>query len=408
MASFYERSGRLVLEFRYRGKRCREQTKLEDTPANRKRAKQILERIEAEITLDTFDYSKYFPKSKRAEQFAEHDRRKDRLKSDVPTFREFSETWYKENEISWRRTYRTKVRMILEKYLLPVFGDIPLDQFEKGDILAFRANLAKTPRKNGKEGFSPDHTNKIMMPLRQILEEGADRYGFVSAFRGIKSLKIPKKHIEPFTLDEVNLIINTVRPDFKNYYTVRFFTGMRTAEIDGLKWQYVDFERREILVRETWVMNEVQYTKNDGSQREIHMSQPVYDALKAQFEVTGDREFVFCKRNGNPLSHNNVTKRVWYPLLRYLGLNKRRPYETRHTAATLWLAAGESPEWIARQMGHTTTEMLFTVYSRYVPNLTRRDGSAFERLLAQRLENNGGASRDGKADDETSNGERSE
>ena len=33
-------------------------------------------------------------------------------------------------------------------------------------------------------------------------------------------------------------------------------------------------------------------------------------------------------------------------------------------------------------MGHTTTEMLFRVYSRYVPNLTRRDGSAMSRLLA--------------------------
>lgn len=405
MASFYERSGRLVLEFRYRGQRCREQTKLEDTLANRKRAKQILERIEAEITLDTFDYSKYFPKSKRAAHFTEHDRRKDRLKSEVPTFREFAEVWYKESEISWRRSYKAKMRMTLDKYLLPAFGEIPLDQFDKGEMLAFRANLAKTPRKNGKVGFSADHTNKIMMPLRQILEEGADRFGFVSAFRGIKSLKIPRTHIEPFTLEEVNLIINTVRPDFKNYYTVRFFTGMRTAEIDGLKWQFVDFERREILVRETWVMNEVQYTKNDGSQREIHMSQPVYDALKAQYEVTGDREFVFCKRNGNPLSHNNVTKRVWYPLLRYLELKKRRPYETRHTAATLWLAAGESPEWIARQMGHTTTEMLFTVYSRYVPNLTRRDGSAIERLLAQRLDTNGGLSKAINPDNEPTKSE---
>jgi integrase len=49
--------------------------------------------------------------------------------------------------------------------------------------------------------------------------------------------------------------------------------------------------------------------------------------------------------------------------------------------ATLWLAAGENPEWIARQMGHTSTEMLFTVYSRFVPNLTRRDGSAIERMF---------------------------
>jgi integrase len=32
-------------------------------------------------------------------------------------------------------------------------------------------------------------------------------------------------------------------------------------------------------------------------------------------------------------------------------------------------------------MGHSTTRMLFTVYSRYIPNLTRKDGSAFERLL---------------------------
>jgi hypothetical protein len=58
---------------------------------------------------------------------------------------------------------------------------------------------------------------------------------------------------------------------------------------------------------------------------------------------------------------------------------------TRNTAATLWLAAGEAPECIARQLGHTSAEMLFRTYSRYVPNLTRRDGSAFERLLASRF-----------------------
>ena len=57
----------------------------------------------------------------------------------------------------------------------------------------------------------------------------------------------------------------------------------------------------------------------------------------------------------------------------------------RHTAATLWLASGEAPEWIARQLGHSSTEMLFRVYSRYVPNLTRQDGSAIDRLLATRF-----------------------
>jgi integrase len=112
------------------------------------------------------------------------------------------------------------------------------------------------------------------------------------------------------------------------------------------------------------------------------MSKPVYDALCAHYKETGQMQsFVFCTRTGEPLNYSNVTNRIWYPTLRLLGLKKRRPYQTRHTTATLWLAAGENPEWIARQMGHATTKMLFTIYSRYVPNLTRQDGSAFNRLI---------------------------
>lgn len=112
------------------------------------------------------------------------------------------------------------------------------------------------------------------------------------------------------------------------------------------------------------------------------MSTRVYEALKKQLEQTGARsEYVFCTKTGGPLSYANVTTRVWFPTLDHLGIRRRRAYQSRHTTATLWLASGENPEWIARQMGHTTTKMLFTVYSRFVPNLTRRDGSAFERLI---------------------------
>jgi integrase len=107
----------------------------------------------------------------------------------------------------------------------------------------------------------------------------------------------------------------------------------------------------------------------------------VYDALSQQYKATGQMDYVFCNRAGEPIDTNNFTKRVWYPLLRHLGLALRRPYQTRHTAAALWLAAGETPEWIAKTMGHASTEMLFRVYSRFVPNMTRRDGSAMDRLL---------------------------
>jgi integrase len=193
---------------------------------------------------------------------------------------------------------------------------------------------------------------------------------------------VPRVDIEPFTLDEVKKIICYVRPDFRNYYIVRFYTGLRTGEIDGLQWQYVDFENRQILVRETVVKGRIDTTKTLESRREVEMSPPVYEALLKQKKVSfGHSKFVFCNRAGGSYEHRNVTQRIWYPTLEKIGIKKRNPYQTRHTAATLWLAAGENPEWIARQMGHTTTQMLFTVYSRYVPNLTRRDGSVFEKLL---------------------------
>ena len=49
--------------------------------------------------------------------------------------------------------------------------------------------------------------------------------------------------------------------------------------------------------------------------------------------------------------------------------------------ASIWLASGESPEWIARQLGHTSTEMLFRTYSRYVPNMTKTDGILVNKYL---------------------------
>ena len=92
------------------------------------------------------------------------------------------------------------------------------------------------------------------------------------------------------------------------------------------------------------------------------MSEAVFIALKSQFKLTGMMsEFVSCNAKGAALDHNNITKRVWYPLLARLGIDKRRPYQTRHTNASLLLATGESPEWIAKQMGYASTEILFKV-----------------------------------------------
>jgi integrase len=388
-------SGQLFLDFRYEGERRREQTLLTDTPANRKRLEKVLAKIESQIEAGTFDYAACFPNSKQASPPAQVGSvtataaavaDPTASATDTPTFATFAEQWLAEHQIEWRRSHIKVLRSTLDGHLVPFFGAKPVASISKADVLAFRSKVGSLPGRGGKAGLSHKRINGIMAPLRQILNEAADRHGFASPTLSLKPLRVRKTDVEPFTLDEVQSILRTVRADYRDYFTVRFFTGMRTGEAHGLKWKYIDFTNRLILIRETFVLGEDEYTKTDSSQRDIQMSQVVCDALQRQHLATGKlSEYVFCNREGKPLDNKNFTDRVWSPLLRHLGLKLRRPYQMRHTAATLWLASGEAPEWIARQLGHSSTEMLFRVYSRYVPNLTRRDGSAIDRLLTSRL-----------------------
>ncbi len=373
----------LYFDFTIQGKRCRENTNLSDTKVNRRRLQKKLDQINAELLTNQFDYLAHFPTSKVANKLAMDELiQSGGVIKNTPKFECFLEEWFEESTLKWRPSHLKNMISMQKKYYLPAFSGKKIDSITRADLLKFRTSLAKEPGRNGRSTISNNRINKIMDPLRRVFEEAADRHDFNTPFIRIKPLKIEKSDVNPFSFEEVNKIVSNVREDYSRYYLVRFLTGMRTAEIDGLKRKYVDFDNRRIKIRETIVDGKCDYTKNDFSQREIAMSQPVYDALKLQIKISSPlSDYVFCTMSGQPIDHNNVTKRIWYPLLKRLGLEKRRPYQSRHTAATLWLASGESPEWIAKQMGHSNTQMLFQVYSRFVPNLTRNDGSAFEQLL---------------------------
>jgi len=387
----------LFIEFIYQGIRFREHLGIKDTRNNRKIAKLKLDKVNTSLLDGDFDLQIHFPNSKNLEKFGTIGLDKSALQArqvrssnevdSIVTFRIFTKTWLDENDVRWRESHRLNQVSIIKKYLFPKLAERPICDIQRQDVLSFRGWLATHLDDKGERTLGNGRINKIMATLRAILNEATIRFDMRNPFRGIKQLKNTPPDINPFTLQEVFCILKAVRPDYKQYYTVRFFTGMRTGEIDGLKWKYVDFERRVIQIRETIVDGRQEANaKTDQSIRDIAMSDKVFDALQAQGKAAKIlSEYVFCNLQGKALTHRNVTRRVWYPLLATLKLHPRKPYQTRHTAATLWLASGESPEWIAKQLGHANTMMLFTVYSRYVPNLTRQDGSAFESLLEKHL-----------------------
>jgi len=145
-------TGCLFLDIRYRGIRCREQTSLPDTPANRKKLQAVLDRIEAEITLSTFDYTRYFPNSPMATQFAVT---MPQGIGQYPQFRNLVDAWLSQKEPEWRRPHFTQIHYMLDHWLLPIFGGRPINLITKTKILNFRAEVLRRPGPVGNEHLSP-------------------------------------------------------------------------------------------------------------------------------------------------------------------------------------------------------------------------------------------------------------
>lgn len=192
-----------MLDFRHAGVRCREHTGLQDTEANRRRLERTLQRLDAEILLGTFDYAQHFPAGSQIRRFAEQASRRQAYEREAAPSRSvrlsvFAEQWFQENQVRWRASYRKTICSSLNLYLIPAFGDRPIDEISRGEILTFRSDLAKREIRAGRT-LSPDRINHIVTPLRMMLEEAGDRFGIPSPATRIKALPVPRTEAEPFS-----------------------------------------------------------------------------------------------------------------------------------------------------------------------------------------------------------------
>ena len=170
--------------------------------------------------------------------------------------------------------------------------------------------------------------------------------------------------------------------------------GRRLGEF---RWGDVDGGRGIVRIRAGRYRGKEGPPKTASSVRDIDLLPPVVDALKVQkTQQASERlkagrgasepgqDYVFTGPAGGLLNVNALRDRTWYPTLTTAGLRRRTMYQTRHTFASNALAAGEAPSWVAAMLGHSSPEMLFSVYARYIPNRTRRDGSALLSLMTER------------------------
>ena len=383
---------RLVLDFSWKKVRCREYLRLSATREGRAEARRIKKQIEGEIVARTFDYAKWFPESAKRELFAlTHEA------AAAPTFAALAREWL-ENKKAWfaPATYYDR-KSIIEGKLIPFFdaatagstsarlvSTIQLEDVER------LVNAVK-----GHEGIhgrklSNRRANIILDVLRQVLDRAVLR-GWLTRnpARAVSKLREDRAAIDPFSFEEVKTLLEHGfrTPEDRRYFTVAFFTGLRPSEQIAAEWEAVDWISRPPLIG---VLAAVSprggrgRTKTEASKRYVEMVPMVQHALREQRAASQLRSsYIFPSRTGGPLNISNVRERVWKPALRRAGLRYRTMYQTRHTFATLALQSSEQIGWVSKQLGHTSDEMVIRHYAKFIPNLTRQDGSALAKVMQE-------------------------
>lgn len=382
-------NGRIQFDLHLYGRRFREGTKMMATPKNLTKAKATLKQMNAEIDLNTFQYRNYFPTSKKVALFEALQREKhpDRL---FPFFDTFANEWFERQQSKWKPSYQGSVRSNLDCYLLPAFGNTLVSELTLSHVDFFRQKLMALTKVDGTKKLSNRRINNILWPLVASMSLAAEEYKFDYPLRRYKALKEERADSNPMTVEEVQRFLHAVPSEWKDYFILRFWTGMRSCEVHGLYWEHIDFKHRLIRIRQNLVNGELGDVKTPKSRRELKMCSTLVDALQRIAHQQGkapdlqtEGHFVFSQPNGQPLDTHFVSQKLWYPTLKKAGLKRRRPYETRHTAAVLHIAAHENPLYISQMLGHSDTRLLFEVYAPYVANASRLDGSAFNELMKQ-------------------------
>ncbi len=367
----------IQIAFTYRGIVCRERIKLAPTPANLKRAEQHRAAILDAIARDSFDYGVTFPDSPRRHLFAAQ-------KGSGYLLEVWLESWIERQRAHLKASTWDDYRKIIFHTLIPALGRISLAELRRADIRTWC---------EGQETSNKRLAN-VQSVLRAALQDAVDDelldinplYGW--RYQRKEAPK-PADDIDPFSAEEQTAILTACRdPQHRNLLQFAFWSGLRTSELVALEWGDVDWRRGLVRVSraKTQAGDAAEGTKTRRGTRDVKLLSPALEALTAQKAhsfVAGGAVFLNPRTGEAWAGDQPIRHGAWGPALRLAGVRYRRPYQTRHTYASMMLTAGESPVWLAQQMGHSDLTMIARIYGRWIADAAPEAGAKAVALFGQ-------------------------
>jgi len=329
MASIRTRKGMLYLDYYADGKRTRRSTGLADTVANRaKLEKDVIPVLMMKIKLG--DMSK--PETKKFSHY----------------FLKFVELHQDD------KSYHNRIYIYKKVNLF--FGKIDVSKITRLMVKEYLASLEM------KDSTKKDYLNCIKGVLDIALD---DELVDKNVAMEIRFKRTNKEPVNPFSDEEVALLISSADGMLKNYLGIALNTGMRSGEILGL--MHSDILEDRISVSRSISKGRITTPKTLGSIRDI----PMFEAVKPFIEnqVKMSESLYLFDYNKSFIKDISYFKRRWHKLIEYCGIEYRKIYNTRHTFITAMLNSEKFKIMeIAAIVGHTSPQMIMTNYAGFIKN----------------------------------------
>jgi len=187
--------------------------------------------------------------------------------------------------------------------------------------------------------------------------------------------------IVPLSPKEVDLLMSYAPHPYRDFYHLSILTGLRTGEALGLRFEDFDLAAGVIRIRRALTVGKIVTTKSVSGDRDFPLLRPLREIFNRRYRGNEDASpwFFYSRRPGCVFSRSKLA-RVWKALLEAFQIAPRPLYSTRPTFASLAVASGEDPLWIAKVMGHSRPDQLFLRYSSYLEGV-KPDGEKVSKLI---------------------------
>jgi integrase len=285
---------------------------------------------------------------------------------------------------STKADYEKKLRV----YVIPRFGNTHVNKIIRADVQAWVQELVDT-------GAGASTVRHAIGTLSRILNEAVATGALVAnPCQRISLPRLPKGKVEPLTLDQVRALANAIeypvikpaghgaRPTGRHHFPeygllVRFtaFTGLRAAEVAGLKIRALELDKGVVRVTET--LSEVggylhTVPPKTYQSRSVPLPEFLIEELRDHLATLDDNPdgYVFRAPTGTPLRWQNFYNHHFKPAVRQAGLpESTRFHDLRHTFAAILIDQGAHPRAMMERLGHSSINMTLGTYGHLLPGL---------------------------------------